>query len=315
MRGITRWTYHNTSEPGCLDLARLIAANDLIEVLVPGDTGRRGMRAVGHPVLGGLLSPQADDAELLSLYALAELVREGAKVVRPSPELCRVLRHVDLDLGVRDYAQPFPSMASLIPGGVLGLERDALAVALWLPDRGLHVVGFLDGGEALIWSTTDIHHPEPLEVSLRFHEEGPRDVATALDRRGRGPLLGDVPDRAEPRAARHREGGAGRARSTPRRSGAGVVRRATSGWRGWRRRDAREVVIRDVDLIVRASRGACRSTGQGAWHQPAHIRRGHWRMQPVGPGRARTRRIWVSPYWVGLGEGATPPSHITTVLS
>ena len=39
--------------------------------------------------------------------------REGAKVIRPSPELCRVLRHVDLDLGVRDYAQPFRSLGSL----------------------------------------------------------------------------------------------------------------------------------------------------------------------------------------------------------
>ena len=38
-------------------------------------------------------------------------------------------------------------------------------------------------------------------------------------------------------------------------------------------------------------------------------------MRPVGPGRAGARRVWVPPCWVGLGEGAAPPSHVTTVLS
>ena len=40
-------------------------------------------------------------------------------------------------------------------------------------------------------------------------------------------------------------------------------------------RDAREVVIREVDLIVRTSRARDHAPGQGGWRQPVHIRRGH----------------------------------------
>lgn len=47
----------------------------------------------------------------------------------------------------------------------------------------------------------------------------------------------------------------------------------------------------------------------------AHWRRGHWRMQPHGPGKSMMRRIWIKPVKVaaGAGEASTPPGHIYVV--
>lgn len=38
-----------------------------------------------------------------------------------------------------------------------------------------------------------------------------------------------------------------------------------------------------------------------------HVVRGHFKQQPVGPGRAERRRIYVAPYWRGPLEGPTAP--------
>jgi hypothetical protein len=311
---MTTLQLNNYIDSRLIDAARLIATNDLIEVLVPEDQSYQGVRVAFRPLILGIMDPAASDADYLSAYALADLVREGAKVVRPTTELCRVMRHVDLDIHLRDYAQPFPSMGFVIPGGLIGQRQDALSVALWLPDHGLHVVCFLKRGDQLIYCTTGVHNSGTLEESLRYHDRDRDDAAHAwtaddedlcstvarislnlgLFAAEKGVQVRPLDTRAERRRRRS--------------SGDERMARLAS-------RDAREVVIRDVDLIVRAGRGGVRGPSRGCWRQPAHVRRGHWRMQPVGPGRVATRRVWVSPYWVGLGDGEWPPSHITTVLS
>ena len=45
--------------------------------------------------------------------------------------------------------------------------------------------------------------------------------------------------------------------------------------------------------------------------QPMHRRRGHWKMQPYGPGRSKRKRIFVQGYLVSAEEGG----DLQTVLS
>jgi hypothetical protein len=172
----------------------------------------------------------------------------------------------------------------------------------------------LDRGEGLIWSSAGIHGPRTLDENARWrdpHQRGVRiewtdeagDQSRILSRIALGLGLltvvkGEQVRPLDPKAGRRRHRSAGDER---------MARLAA--------REAQEVVVRDIDLIVRP-RPTDRNGGDGGGRrQPAHIRRGHWRMQPVGPRRTGRKRRWVSPYWVGLGAGEVPPSHITTVLS
>jgi hypothetical protein len=189
-----------------------------------------------------------------------------------------------------------------------------VAVTLWLPDRGLHIVGLLNRGEGLIWSSAGIHGPRTLDETARWrdpHQRGVRmgwtdeavDRSRILSRIALGLGLFAVEKEVQvrplnPKAERRRHRSAGDER---------MARLAA--------REAQEVVVQDIDPIVRP-RPTDRYRGEGGGRrQPAHIRRGHWRMQPVGPRRTGRKRRRVSAYWVGLGAGEVPPSHITTVLS
>jgi hypothetical protein len=172
----------------------------------------------------------------------------------------------------------------------------------------------LNRGEGLIRSSAGIHSPRTLGENARWRdlhqrgvgiewtdEEDDRCSTLARIALGLGLLAvekGVQVRPLDPKAGRRRHRSAGDER---------MARLAA--------REAQEVVVRDIDLIVRP-RPTVRNRGDGGGRrQPAHIRRGHWRMQPVGPRRTGRKRRWGSPYWVGLGAVEALPSHITTVLS
>ena len=48
-------------------------------------------------------------------------------------------------------------------------------------------------------------------------------------------------------------------------------------------------------------KGARPSTlkGESGIHQRAHLRRGHYKQQPYGPGRSLRRQVLIDPYWAG----------------
>lgn len=59
-------------------------------------------------------------------------------------------------------------------------------------------------------------------------------------------------------------------------------------------RDAQEVVIQDLDLILRATSPATDGIdGPGGRRQRMHRRRGHWKMQAYGAGRTQRKRLFV----------------------
>lgn len=56
-----------------------------------------------------------------------------------------------------------------------------------------------------------------------------------------------------------------------------------------------------------------KSTPVPEGHVRAHWRRGHWRRQPYGEGRALRKLIWVMPMLVGAGENDEPLGHLYLV--
>ena len=79
-------------------------------------------------------------------------------------------------------------------------------------------------------------------------------------------------------------------------------------------RDAQEVVIQDLDLILRAtSRATDGIDGPGGRRQGMHRRRGHWKMQACGPGRTQRKRLFVHSYMVHADDG--PDGEVHSILS
>lgn len=292
-----------------VETARHVAHNDPISVYAPDDPSDLRRMVHASPALrmalylGSGEIPEATD--LLSLHALAETVRGGAKVIRPSVEVCRTLSHVDLHLHLGDYAQPYEGMGVVIPKEITRTPTDLLAACHWAPGLGIHVATYV--GEYLLYQTIGPHWPHTIEehfgVNNEFLEhvvaEHPQELGKRITRivlnlglfaveRG----VTEVP--LGPKAQWRRR----RARYEERFAELAA-------------RDAQEVVVQDLDLFLNRTPASSSEGVEGGWRQRMHRRRGHWRMQPHGSGRSQRKRIFVHSYLVNAEQQA----EIHTVLS
>lgn len=85
-----------------------------------------------------------------------------------------------------------------------------------------------------------------------------------------------------------------------------VVRPARAG----RRRSPRgPVTVRVVDLHAATPRQPAAPEARATWHLTArHLVRGHWRMQPVGPGRTQREPRWIAAHLRGPDGTPLAPS-------
>jgi hypothetical protein len=293
-----------------VETARQVVARDLIRVYAPDDPKdvRRMVRTSQDFQMrwfhGSGLLPKA--GELLSIHALAETIRGGAKVIKPSVDVCLFLRAVSLNIYLSEYAQPYEGMAVVIPRAVAGTSTDLFTACHWQPGLGIHVATHID--DYLVYQTIGPHWPHTIEEDL--------GVSDGFDD---SPLV-DRPDELGRRIARIALNlglfGVDRGvREVPldpkaqwRRKRAGYEQRFAE----LSARDAQEVVIQDLDLIVASSSAHVTQDGEGGgWHQRPHRRRGHWKMQPCGPARSQQKRIFVPSYLVNVGTG----TEVQTVLT
>lgn len=292
-----------------IETAHHIAHHDPIRVYAPDDPSDLSRKVHASSALttslylgsGHLHEP----ASLLSLHAVAETVRGGAKVIRPSVEICRVLSHVDLHLHLCDYAQPYEGTGVVIPKEITGAATDVLACCHWAPGLGIHVATYI--GDYLLYQTIGPHWPHTIEehfgVTNGFLEhaavEHPEELCRRITRIAlnlglfaveRGVREKPLDEKAmwRRRRAKHEER---------------FARLAA--------RDAQEVVIQDLDLILTGP-SPSRSDGEGGgWRLRMHRRRGHWRMQPHGPGRTQHKRIFISSCMINV----QPQAEVNSVLS
>ncbi len=295
-----------------IEIARQIALHKLITVSAPQDPNDLRMLVRGDPalemqlaLLGGM---PVEAPDLHTLHAFSEIVRDGAKVIKPSVEVCRVLAQVELNLHLRDYAQPYHGKGVLLPGPLIGRPKDLFVSCWWRPGLGIHIGFYVD--DALLYQTIGPHWPGTLEEILGVRDDNDWNLQTAegqvvaqqvariclnlgLFGMERGVRVAPL----DPRAERRRR----RARVDPH-----MAKLAA--------RDAQEVVIQDLDLILKEapSRPEHAPESRGR-RQPMNRRRGHWKMQVCGPGRSERRRIYVSSYVVNADLDR--PGDIATILS
>ena len=293
-----------------IETARTTAASDLIRIFAPDDPGNlaRMADATLDFRLNFLASSRRwpDSRDLQELKANAKFVRGGPKVIRPSPQACRLMAQVELNLTLDEYAQPYESTGVVIPKSVSGLEKDVLAISHWKPGLGIFVGTHI--GQNVLYNIIGPHWQGTLEEHLGIADrydvdmgiEEPRSLSRLFSRIAfnaclfaveRGVRLGQLDERER------------RCRSRADRDDRSAMLAA---------RVAQEAIIQDLDLILQGGRGNHPSEPSGR-HLRLHRRRGHWKMQAYGPGSAGRKRIFVASYLVNA-EGPDVP-EITSIIS
>lgn len=285
-----------------IEVARKILSASPLKVAPPDDPDEWGLKVMKSPtieIFGG--GPVFEACDWLYLYALGEVIRGGAKVIRPTPELMRVLGHVELNIHLDDYAQPYPGVGVIVPGSLYG-GKGCLAVCAWQPGKGITMS--CQAGGFHHW-TIGPRFKDILERALIDPDEKENDDGVDFDRifravlnlnlfaleRGVKILPLDPQSEKRRRKAHHDER---------------MARLAA--------RDGQEVIVQDLDLILRAtSRSGGGDSQADGRRQRMHRRRGHWKMQAYGPGRTQRKRLFVHSYMVHADD--TPDGEVHSILS
>lgn len=244
-----------------------------------------------NPLLGD--DRKSDMAALATMmYSNVVLsLKSGPVVVQPPLELCRALQHIDLSIGVEDYAQPYESWAVIIPGGFFGPnEKDVLAYSVWSRDLS-RLATFTDGRSLHCHQLTGVkdieaqlaEDVEAFKSTLHTPEELIAIQRIVLNL---GLLAMERGVSFDPKLQRDYR------RSSP----------------AAQQRSAVPCTIQSLDVIIRAwkeSEARLESDAAGG-HKRLHRRRGHWRMQAHGPRHSLRKRIYIDSFLVGVGDEENP---------
>lgn len=273
----------------------------------------RGLPGAGRhlPVLARLLSiPDAP----VGLLPLSKCLGFGPKLFRPTREQCEALARTRVSVGFEDYRQPYPAVVIEFPEDY----RRAVAGRLGRAGCPRLLVAYHDEGRSGAVIVLAIWHPppggEPI-TNVMVPRPEYRDMEDALARRVIGP--GDDPgdfaaaELAErlalnfclmmthlgvrvvgplrpDEARRHRK--LARSRYTEERERGELL-------------SVGDFTLLDFDQHVRLHDTIEPRAGDGVptgVRRKPHWRRGHWRMQPCGTGRAEKRLSFVRPVFVNL---------------
>lgn len=288
--------------PDVIEAARTILDGHKLEVGPPDEPNNWGLKVSKSRSLQGFEGDREFEAcDWLYLYALARTLDGGAKVIRPTVEMMRVLGHVELNIGLVDYAQPYPGVGVVVPGSLHG-GKDCLAVSAWQPGKGITVS--CQAKSFHHW-TVGPNFKGILEDALISLDAEPHDDGVLFDRIFRAVLNLNLFALEKGVRVLPLDPPAERRRNQARRDER-MARLAA--------RDAQVLVIQDLDLILRASEPSqAQGDGLSGSRQQMHRRRGHWKMQAYGPGRSHRKRIFVHSYMVHAEDD--PEGEIQSILS
>lgn len=277
-----------------------------------------GIRPVGVMGLGfspefSMMNNGKDEDANYTLFALAQVIRCGSKLIRLARVTARSFLDIDLRLSLSEYGQPFEATGVIIPSGSIdGINVDLVAASFCRPDWGFCVsavnvgagLGFL---ERFLPMHQEVTIEETLEAGhdLSGLEDENRRQARDLVRivmnaclfaveRGTRPVQPKT--KFKPPAQRRN-----RQRDRERRGIAEPSR--------FQLFEIQDMPFMPSPAISGVQSGED-SRSQGG-RQPMHRRRGHWKMQPYGPGRSKRRRIFVQGYMVNDQGGG----EVETILS
>ena len=239
-----------------------------------------------------------DPGGAFAFLTLAKVIKGGTKVIDLDPKIARILVTVDLNLEIEDYAQPFEAVGVVIPATALGRRSDLIANCYWTPEMGLVVDVFLGGGTSNYFNITP-GMGRTIEEILSDPEFGVgMSPAERIENRNLIRIAMNACLFATERGVR------------PRRPD----RKTHKKRRPRRARPIHEATILEIqnlDLFLRASHSQEGGGGSEGIRQPMHRRRGHWKMQPYGPGRSQRKRIFVHSYMVHPDPDRDLPSVIS----
>lgn len=274
----------------------------------------------------------------IDLYNHANLLGVGAKVFRPTAAECFALEEIEIRLPVAEYAQPFPTFAVEFPPEYTAARRmrgTGLFIGVEQQYAPVGQIVSHDPGLGLILASTIT---DSADETVLCGIVGDPASATMEDDLGR--TLADAePINEDETAVQKRccrvamnaclllvDRGFRKAAADP------AAERASKELEQAKRRGAaaeeaartrRRVIPTEYGFVqnvnvrraVRGDVGGSEAGDEATRRVSPHWRSAHWRMQPCGPGRSRTRRVLIPHVMVNRSRFAGEESGTLVVQS
>lgn len=225
------------------------------------------------------------------MLATSQWLRNGCMVVWPTPEQAEAFEHVDVNLELIDYQQPYPAVVCEVPH-CPGRKFKYVTCHHHSPEILCLVIGSFTGDDDI---TTMIRHRKghPIDEYLQIVDDSVGDLIQWSLRAQRIALnmmlaltnWGYKDELAYPKAYRNDEWMAKEDSERGRKARARL------------RTHLRRVSFNHEVIVRRPAPKPESSTPTGKTVAP-HWVRGHWKMQPHGPQNSLRKRAFVAPYLV-----------------
>jgi hypothetical protein len=257
-----------------------------------------------------MVAMSVSGVDVFTFKAVAAWVAQGPKTFKPTPDICKTFENIDVNITLADYVQPYTAVGVALPKGMY--EPYSSAICYWEGAGSAHATGPGPCIMVVLFSpdhqndiTTAIggfHGHVPIEASLRRFDDDVMAVADVSTRALRVVInsclalahFGHTTSPMFPhdlardhKLAREQSPRGDRARDRLTRVETLVA--------------FRQEVVLTAGHSRTGERGA--SCGDSVPHdaggtKATHWRRGHWAMQPCGPGRSERKRIFRPPVLV-----------------
>lgn len=221
------------------------------------------------------------------MHGLSIWLLDGPKTFKPTREQCQALENVDVNLMLTDYAQPFPAM-------LVEVDYPPFSSVLCFHHKGMLSCTLHTKDHEHDIITTVRQSERPVEDSLRKFDESCRVDAVLAAKALRVACnsclalvhYGHMSEHLFPKEV-----------ANDRKLAAEQTER------GQRARERLPLAVQKISFsqevrIHRTRTAHANETGVAGSSKGPHWRRGHWAMQPCGPGRSERKRILRAPVFV-----------------
>lgn len=269
------------------ELLRIARINrNWVKITELGDTDFRVENIVDTP----LRRAWADGSDALSMVAVSVWLIDGPKTFRPTAQQCRALEQIEVNINVKEYAQPYPAILIEPPAGMYGPFKAVLSYHL--PAQNYVVLGLLSDDHTEDIVTCAKEDGNEMEVVLNKFRPDSRKFAkeaTAIYRVAVNACLALV------NFGCHKTHLFAKQVESDRR---------LAGEQSERGAKARDRIKQAVSIVTFAQEVHLHDgdnpahTGPQGGSVTPHWRRGHWRMQVHGPKNSLRKRVLIKPVLV-----------------
>lgn len=231
-----------------------------------------------------------DGADYISMWSMSVFFADGPKVFRPTADQVEAMAHIDVNITLEEYAQPYPTILVQLPKyigpfhSVLVHHSTNMLSCLLLSDGNLRdictVVGVKDGMVEMSVRKFDIECTEDQEHAVPALRVGINSCLALANYDTHTSLL-------FPKEVESDQGIVRKKRGSP-AAGAAAARLAAPAM----------LVSFSREVNLHSSKSDRTNHTSTDREVKTHWRRGHWAMQPYGPGGSLRKRILRKPVLV-----------------